>query len=90
MATSTMRDSFTATDPQSGESLPGWVYHDPDFFRVEMARVIRPSWQVVCHVSDIPDAGDWHSLELLGESIIVMRGEDGGINAFHNVCRHRA
>ena len=86
----TTLDSFANIDAQAGESLPGWVYYDPDFFRIEMARVIRPSWQVVCHISDIAGAGDWHSLDLLGESIIVMRGEDEAVHAFHNVCRHRA
>lgn len=85
-----MRDHFANIDAQAGESLPGWVYHDPDFFRIEMARVIRPSWQIVCHVSDIAGAGDWHSLELLGESVIVIRGDDECLHAFHNVCRHRA
>jgi carnitine monooxygenase subunit len=78
------------TQSLDDQSLPGWVYHDPDFFKVEMQRVIRPSWQIVCHVSDVPNVGDWHSLELLGESIIVMRGSDGGVRAFANVCRHRA
>ena len=73
-----------------GMSLPGWVYHDPDFFKVEMDRVIRPSWQIVCHLSDIPKAGDWHGLDYLGESVIVIRGDDGAVRAFHNVCRHRA
>jgi carnitine monooxygenase subunit len=86
----TLHIAAQTADPQSGYSLPGWVYHDPDFFTVEMERVIRPSWQVVCHVSDIPGAGDWHSLELLGESVIVMRGDDDMVRAFHNVCRHRA
>jgi carnitine monooxygenase subunit len=77
-------------DPLDGVSLPGWVYHDADFFEKEMDRVIRPSWQIVCHVSDIEHAGDWHSFDLLGESVIVMRGDDGVVRAFHNVCRHRA
>jgi carnitine monooxygenase subunit len=77
-------------DPLEGWSLPGWVYHDPDFFAQEMDRVIRPSWQIVCHASDIPEPGDWHSLSLLGENIIVVRGDDGAVRAFHNVCRHRA
>ncbi len=77
-------------DPLDGWSLPGWVYHDPDFFKVEMARLIRPSWQLVCHQNDIPNAGDWHSLELLGESLIAIRGDDNVVRAFHNVCRHRA
>jgi carnitine monooxygenase subunit len=79
-----------APDPLDGISLPGWVYHDPDFFGVEMERVIRPSWQVVCHESDVAKPGDWHSLDYLGESVIVMRAEDGAVRAFHNVCRHRA
>ncbi|HEV2815752.1 MAG TPA: aromatic ring-hydroxylating dioxygenase subunit alpha [Allosphingosinicella sp.] len=70
-------------------SLPGWVYHDPEYFRVEMARLIRPSWQIVCHASDIPGAGDWRTLDLPGESVIVIRGGDGALRAFANVCRHR-
>lgn len=70
-------------------SLPGWVYHDPEYFRVEMARVIRPAWQVVCHVSDIPAPGDWRTLDYLGESVMVIRGTDGTVRAFANVCRHR-
>lgn len=77
-------------DPQAAEGLPGWVYHDADFFKVEMERVIRPSWQIVCHLSDIPNVGDWRTLELLGESIIVIRGSDGAVRSFANVCRHRA
>jgi phenylpropionate dioxygenase-like ring-hydroxylating dioxygenase large terminal subunit len=70
-------------------SLPGWIYRDPEFFEVEMERVIRPSWQIVCHSSDIPEPGDWQKIDYLGESVIVLRGEDGEIRAFSNVCRHR-
>jgi phenylpropionate dioxygenase-like ring-hydroxylating dioxygenase large terminal subunit len=77
------------TDSDDGWSLPAWLYSDPDYFEVELKRVIRPSWQIVCHVSDIADAGDWHSLDYAGESIVVMRGADGAVRAFHNVCRHR-
>jgi carnitine monooxygenase subunit len=76
-------------DPQADWGLPGWAYRDPDYFAEEMERVIRPSWQIVCHVNDIPRPGDWRSLQLLGESIIVVRGEDGAVRAFANVCRHR-
>jgi len=70
-------------------SLPGWVYHDPEYFRVEMERLIRPSWQIVCHASDIAAPGAWRTLDLLGESVIVIRGADGAARAFANVCRHR-
>ena len=76
-------------DDRQDLSLPGWVYHDPDYFRIEMARLIRPSWQIVCHANDIPHAGDWRTLDLLGESVIVIRGGDGIVRAFANVCRHR-
>ncbi len=89
MATSPILSAQNDTDP-SDQSLPGWLYHDADFFKVENDRVIRPSWQVVCHISDIEKAGDWHSLDYAGESVIVMRGDDGKVRAFHNVCRHRA
>lgn len=77
------------TDPQADFSLPGWIYYDPEFFRLEMDRAIRPSWQIVCHQSDIPAPGDWRTLDLLGESIIVIRGQDDAVRAFANVCRHR-
>jgi phenylpropionate dioxygenase-like ring-hydroxylating dioxygenase large terminal subunit len=78
-----------AADAQEDLSLPGWVYHDSEYFRVEMARLIRPSWQIVCHANDIAAAGDWRTLDLPGESVIVIRGGDGALRAFANVCRHR-
>ena len=76
-------------DPDEGWSLPAWIYRDPEYFAVETARVMRPSWQVVCHVSDVPNVGDWHTLDFLGENILVIRGEDETVRAFANVCRHR-
>ncbi|NNC47069.1 MAG: aromatic ring-hydroxylating dioxygenase subunit alpha [Sphingomonas sp.] len=76
-------------DPQAGESLPGWVYHDAGFFEAEKNAFLRAAPQVVCHVSEIPNPGDWRKLDYLGESVIVIRGDDGAVRAFHNVCRHR-
>ena len=76
-------------DQNDDLSLPGWVYHDPEYFAVEMRRVIRPAWQIVCHASEIENPGDWRSLDYLGESVIVIRGADGAVRAFANVCRHR-
>jgi len=72
------------------QSLPAWIYHDPEFFEVEKRTIFRQAWQVVCHLNDIPKAGDFHTFEFFGESVIVVRAEDGGVRAFHNVCRHRA
>jgi phenylpropionate dioxygenase-like ring-hydroxylating dioxygenase large terminal subunit len=70
-------------------SLPAWIYRDPEFLEAERRAVFRPSWQLVCHLSDIPRRGDYHALELLGESLVVVRGVDGKVRGFHNVCRHR-
>ncbi|MCW1381409.1 aromatic ring-hydroxylating dioxygenase subunit alpha [Novosphingobium sp. KCTC 2891] len=77
-------------DPDADWSLPGWLYTDPEYFAVEMDRVIRPSWQIVCHESDIAGPGEYRTLDYLGESVIAIRGEDGQVRAFTNVCRHRA
>ena len=76
-------------DSHHALSLPGWIYHDPEYHSVEMERLIRPAWQIVCHESDVADPGEWRSLDYLGESVFVIRGGDGEIRAFANVCRHR-
>jgi phenylpropionate dioxygenase-like ring-hydroxylating dioxygenase large terminal subunit len=82
-------NSATEADPDDGFGLPAWTYWDPEFFAVEMERVIRPSWQIVCHESDVRNPGEWHTLEYLGESVAVVRGSDSKLRAFANVCRHR-
>ena len=74
----------------AGWALPAWVYRDEDFLALERERVFLPSWQIVCHLSDIAEAGDYVTFELLGELALVVRGGDGRARAFHNVCRHRA
>jgi phenylpropionate dioxygenase-like ring-hydroxylating dioxygenase large terminal subunit len=71
-------------------SLPAWIYRDPEFLAAEQERVFRPSWQIVCHLSDIPEAGRYHTLDFLGETLLVVRGADLQARAFYNVCRHRA
>ena len=82
--------SIQATpDPLDDMSLPGWLYHDDEFFAAEQKAFLRAAPQIVCHESEIPNAGEWQSLEYLGESIIVIRGDDQVIRAFSNVCRHR-
>ena len=70
-------------------SLPGWLYFDPEFLEAEKKAFLRSSPQIVCHESEISLAGEWRTLEYLGESIIVIRGDDGEVRAFSNVCRHR-
>ena len=76
-------------DPLDGMSLPGWLYFDPEFLEAEKKAFLRAAPQVVCHESEIPNPGEWRSFEYLGESVIVIRGDDRRVRAFSNVCRHR-
>jgi phenylpropionate dioxygenase-like ring-hydroxylating dioxygenase large terminal subunit len=92
-----MNAQRTAFDPavapppdNDGFSLPGWIYRDADFFEAEKEQVFAGAWQVICHLSDIPNPGDYHTLEYLGEPLVAVRQRDLGVEAFFNVCRHRA
>ena len=76
--------------PDENFSLPGWIYHDADFLQAENEQVFAASWQVICHLNDIPNPGDYHTLDVLGEPLVAVRGRDSGVKAFFNVCRHRA
>ena len=76
-------------DPLDGMSLPGWLYFDPEFLEAEKKAFLRAAPQVVCHESEIANPGEWRSFEYLGESVIVIRGDDRRVRAFSNVCRHR-
>ncbi|HEY3811995.1 MAG TPA: aromatic ring-hydroxylating dioxygenase subunit alpha [Caulobacteraceae bacterium] len=71
-------------------SLPAWIYSDPGFFDLERERVFRQAWQVVCHLNDVPNPGDYYTLDFLNEKVLTVRGADGQVRSFHNVCRHRA
>jgi len=84
-----LRSITPGKDPLEGMSLPGWLYHDPEFFDAEKRAFLRAAPQVVCHESEIAEPGEWRTLEYLGESVVVIRGDDGETRAFSNVCRHR-
>jgi phenylpropionate dioxygenase-like ring-hydroxylating dioxygenase large terminal subunit len=76
-------------DPLDDWSLPGWLYRDPEFFEAEKKAFLRAAPQVVCHESEIREPGEWRTIEYLGESVILIRADDGEVRAFSNVCRHR-
>lgn len=63
--------------------------YTPEFHRLEMERVWPKTWQVACREEEIPNPGDYVNYEIGDESILVVRSESGGINAFYNVCPHR-
>jgi phenylpropionate dioxygenase-like ring-hydroxylating dioxygenase large terminal subunit len=72
------------------ETLPGWTYDNAEFYALERERLLSASWQVLCHVNDVPRPGDYAAMDLFGERVFVVRGRGGGLKSFHNICRHRA
>lgn len=58
-------------------------------FAKEVERLLLGRWVCVCREDEIAHTGDYRLATVGGESIIVVRDEDGRIRAFYNVCRHR-
>jgi phenylpropionate dioxygenase-like ring-hydroxylating dioxygenase large terminal subunit len=73
----------------AARALPAWVYSNPEMHRLELERVLRPSWQLVTHLSALRKSGDYATLDVGPDSIFVIRDRGGAIHGFHNVCRHR-
>ncbi|MGE0118164.1 MAG: aromatic ring-hydroxylating dioxygenase subunit alpha [Dongiaceae bacterium] len=69
--------------------LPAWTYFNAELTELEYERLIRPSWQFVCHVNQLRKPGDFATLDMLRDSIVAIRGRDGVVRAFANACRHR-
>ena len=70
-------------------ALPAWTYSHPEMTRLEYERILRPSWQIICHVNSLARPGDYVTLDLGPDSIVAVRTAQGEIRALHNVCRHR-
>jgi Rieske 2Fe-2S family protein len=73
---------------RKGFSLEGDFYNSPEFYKLDMERIFFRQWLYAGHVSLIPNVGDFFTMEIDGESIIISRAESG-VHAFFNVCRHR-
>jgi choline monooxygenase len=71
-------------------TLPSYLYTDPATFAAEKEKIFARSWQVVGHRDQVTNAGDYFTTELVGEPLLIVRGADGKLRGFYNVCRHRA
>ncbi|MDX1499733.1 MAG: aromatic ring-hydroxylating dioxygenase subunit alpha [Woeseiaceae bacterium] len=72
-----------------GYSLDQRFYVEPEIFALELERILLADWLLAGHESELPQAGDYKVIEVAGESAIIVRGADGALRAFANVCRHR-
>ena len=70
-------------------SLPREYYVSEAIFELEYSRIFTRQWLLVGHSCQIPAPGDYFTVEIAGENIIIVRGEGGAIHALYNVCRHR-
>ena len=70
-------------------SLPPKAYTDPGFLALEVESLFRRQWLCLGRVDEIPAPGDFFTLNLLDEPLLVVRGDDDGIRVLANVCRHR-
>ncbi len=69
--------------------LPAWSYHSGALLELEKEHLFRTHWQIAGHVSDVAEPGDYLAFDAFGERGLAVRGQDGIIRAFHNICRHR-
>ncbi|MEO1193235.1 MAG: aromatic ring-hydroxylating dioxygenase subunit alpha [Pseudomonadota bacterium] len=78
------------SDPALSPTLPGRYYHDPKVLEAETEAIFHRTWQLIGHQSQIKNPGDYITAEILGQKLFALRGDDGEIRAFYNVCQHRA
>jgi len=71
-------------------TLPANLYTEPGVFADEKEKIFARSWQVVGHKDQVANTGDYFTIELVGEPLLIVRGNDGKLRGFYNVCRHRA
>jgi choline monooxygenase len=71
------------------ETPPPWIYTSQAFYQREVERMFRRDWQFLGRTEQVPQPGDYFSLEFAGVPLIIVRGQDQVVRAFANTCRHR-
>ncbi|MBC2660336.1 aromatic ring-hydroxylating dioxygenase subunit alpha [Novosphingobium flavum] len=90
------KPTFTSVDQADldflgREPIPAKYYHEADWYERERQAIFLRSWIEIGHVCELPQPGSFirRELEFAGVSLLIVRGRDGEIRAFHNVCTHR-
>ncbi|KAF4993702.1 hypothetical protein FDECE_13342 [Fusarium decemcellulare] len=86
-ATNSSKD---ATPQEPVRALPASWYTSPEMYELERRAIFSKRWLFITHSSRLKEAGDWLRYEMAGFDFIITRDRKKNINAFHNVCRHRA
>lgn len=70
--------------------LPPAVYHAREFFHYEVEHVLAHEWLVAARAEQLANPGDFLTVSVLGEPLVLVRGTDNAVRCFSNVCRHRS
>ena len=76
-------------DPERSATLPAYYFYDPEIYQREKEEVFYKTWQFAGYLSDLQTPGDYITAEIIDQKILVVRGKDQRLRAFHNVCKHR-
>jgi choline monooxygenase len=74
---------------ERAETLPSAYYTDPDYLKIENEAIFSKEWQLACHESQIPNAGDSICRTIANNPVIILRTNEMEIVSFYNVCKHR-
>lgn len=85
-----LSDYLPTTNLARAATIPARWCVDPAFLPLESERIFGRTWQPVGYTRDVAEPGDYFSAEVTGEPVVVARTRDGRLQAFSNVCRHRA
>ena len=70
-------------------NIPAERYTSQEFFDLEVEKIWKKAWQMVCREEHIPNVGDTYVYDIVGTSILVVRSAPDEIKAFYNQCLHR-
>ena len=82
-------EDLSLTKALDGTALGNEAYVSAEVFDQEVRKIFRATWMLAGFVHEVPDAGDILPATISGIPMILVRGRDGEIRAFHNVCIHR-
>lgn len=77
-------------DVGNSQSLQADAYTQKEWFNADLNTILAKSWQWVCHIEKLREPGSYVTIEIANQPIAVVRGRDGVLRAFYNVCKHRA
>lgn len=72
------------------QTLPASWYHEPSLYERERQRIFASEWLLYGHEAIVAEPGAYLAQTIAGWPLLVIRNREGGLRAFHNVCRHRA